>query len=82
MTSKGKIFKNLDDLQMTCEGIFRSEQEEASPPEESRAGRGKAWWGAGGGGDRKDSQHTSSLPPPPANALGGIEQTASYQVEI
>ncbi len=45
---KGKIFKTLEDLQTTCEGIFQPELAEESPPPLDPPGA--SWWAGSRGG--------------------------------
>ncbi len=47
LSHKGKIFKTLEDLQTTCEGIFQPELAESPPPLDPP---GASWWAGSRGG--------------------------------
>ncbi len=82
LTAKGKIFKTLDDLQGTCEGIFRPEL--AHSPSDLSAGpvaTSSSWWSGGSSGPAasenrilEEASHCSSEPSLAKKILHEVEQ--------
>jgi hypothetical protein len=82
LTAKGKIFKTLDDLQGTCEGIFRPEL--AHSPSDLSAGpvaTSSSWWSGGSSGPAaseirtlEEASHCASEPSLAKKILHEVEQ--------